>query len=110
MDSESGVEKQVRSHVEAQGGNWFLVIWPVILHVTRSHKRTKDVVTRRVFDSSKAFGSRAPPRPTGELERSPELLAAIGGGVLLLRSREGSGGKREGRGGNRKERKIEWRG
>jgi len=46
----------------------------------------------------------------GSLNAPPEPLAAIGGGVLLLRSREGSGGKREGRVGKRKERKIEWRG
>ena len=44
------------------------------------------------------FGGRAPPEPAGELERSPRLLAAIGGGVPTSK-REGSEGneKREGR-------------
>jgi len=37
----------------------------------------------------------------GSLNAPPEPLAAIGGGVLLLRRREGSGGKREGRGGGK---------
>ena len=58
---------------------------PLILHVTR----TKGAVTRRVYDSPNAFwrpGSartRAPPNP----------LAAIGGGVLLLRGIEERGGE-----------------
>jgi len=51
---------------------------------------------------SRAFGGRAPPghAGVGELQRSPDLLATIGGGVLLLREmqRKGEGeGKREGR-------------
>jgi len=37
------------------------------------------------------------PDPLGEVERSPRPLAAIGGGVLLIRGREGREGKREGR-------------
>jgi len=37
------------------------------------------------------------PDPLGKLERSPDPLAAIGGGCLLLKGREGNG-KREGRG------------
>jgi len=56
----------------------------VILHVTRSHKRIKDVATRRVFESA-----------------PPHLLATIGVEVplrLLLRGREGRGGERKGRG------------
>jgi len=71
-----------------------------MLHV-RSHKSrpTKDVVTRRVFESPNAFGGRA---PLGELKRSPDLLVAIGKGVLLLRGRyRGMGRKgrrRKGRG------------
>jgi len=52
----------------------------VILNVTRSHKRTKDV-TRRVFENPSAFGG---PGFAGELERSPDPLAAIRAGVLLL--------------------------
>jgi len=39
--------------------------------------------------------------PLGELQRSPDPLAAIGGGILLLSGRkgkgEGSGGRGEGR-------------
>jgi len=35
---------QGRRYVEARGGNCLLVMWPVILLVTWSHKRTKDVV------------------------------------------------------------------
>jgi len=41
---------------------------PVILHITRSHKRNKDV-TRRVFESPKApnaFGGRLRPDSLGE--------------------------------------------
>ena len=37
-----------------------------------------------------------PPDPLGKLERSPDPLAAIGRGCLLLKGREGNG-KREGR-------------
>jgi len=36
------------------------------------------------------------PDPLGKLEGSPDPLAAIGGGCLLLKEREGNG-KREGR-------------
>jgi len=39
-----------------------------------------------------------PPDPLGELERSPDPLAAIGGGVLLLSGRERRKGEREGSG------------
>ena len=53
------------SCVEALRGNCLLVMWPVILHVTHSHKRTKDVVTRHVFKSPNAFGGRAPPQSAG---------------------------------------------
>jgi len=67
----------------------------VILHVTRSHKITKYVVTRRVFESPKCDNCvwrPGSPDLLGELERSPNPLAAIGGGVLLLRAvREGEG-------------------
>jgi len=52
----------------------------------------------------KAFGGRAPPRPAGELKRSPDLLAAIVGSTSKGRGGEGRGG--EGRGG----RKGMWRG
>jgi len=45
------------------------------------------------------------PDSLGELQRSPGPLAAIGGGVLLLRGREGRGRKGIGKGGD-----IEWRG
>jgi len=38
------------------------------------------------------------PEPLGELERSPDPLAAIGGGVLLLSGRERRKGEREGSG------------
>jgi len=77
----------------------------VILHVTRSHKITKYVVTRRVFESpkcDKCVWRPGSPDPLGELERSPNPLAAIRGGVLLLREvREGEG-KGEGKGEERK--------
>jgi len=43
------------------------------------------------------------PDPLGSLSAPPEPLAAIGGGVLLLRGREGRGWKGEGRG-------WEWKG
>ena len=80
---------QGRSDVEARGGNsCLLVIWPVILHVTRSHKRTKDVVIRCVFESPHAYGG-----PLGELQRSP---SRNGGGVLLLRGGEGRKGGEKG--------------
>jgi len=46
------------------------------IHETRSHKRTEDVVTRRIFDSPNALS--APPGP----------LAAITGGILILRERK----------------------
>ena len=61
-DSEGNVSGPY-SCVKAWESNCLLVIWPVILHVTRPHKRTKDVITRRVFESPNAFGDRAPPRP-----------------------------------------------
>jgi len=32
------------------------------------------------------------PDPLGELQRSPDPLAAIGGGVIFLREREAKGG------------------
>jgi len=59
-----------------------------ILHVTRSHKRTKDVVTRRIFDSPNALS--APPGP----------LAAITRGILI---------QGEGRGRKKERRKTKWR-
>jgi len=65
-----------------------------MLHVTRSHKRTKDVVTRRVFESPKApnaFGGR-----WGSLIAPPDPLAAIGGGILLLRGRKRGRGENGG--------------
>ena len=52
----SATSCQGRSYAEARGGNCLLVIWTVILPVTRSHKRTKDVITRLVFGSLNAFG------------------------------------------------------
>jgi len=80
-------------HEEMNAYSLLLVIRPAILHVTRSHKRTKDV-TRRVCESPNAFGGRA---PLGERERcSPDPLAAIGEGVLLLKGRKGR--RREERG------------
>jgi len=83
----------------------------VTLHVTRSHTTTKDVASRRVFDSPHAFGGFAPLR---ELERSPRPptpnpLATIGGGVLLLRGGRAGVGKREGKEG-KWGRKIKGRG
>ena len=38
-----------------------------------------------------AFGGRAPPIPAGGASALPRPLAAIGGGVLVLRGREGIG-------------------
>ena len=62
---------QDRSYVEARGVNYcLLVICPVILHATRSHTTTKDVVIRRIFDGPNAFGGRAQPgmlRPRGHI-------------------------------------------
>jgi len=70
----------------------------VILQVTQSHKRTKDVVTRCVFESPNAFAVAARTRYGlwGSLSAPPDLLAAIGGGVLLLRGREGKKGRERG--------------
>ena len=42
------------------------------------------------------------PDPLGKLKRSPDLLATMGDGVLLLRGREGMGGKSKGKGRERK--------
>jgi len=83
------------------------IVTIVILRVTRSHKRTKDV-TRHVTDIARIVtNALAAPDLLGELERPPpDSLAAIGGGILLLR-----GGKRgEGRGKGRKGRGFEGRG
>jgi len=60
-----------RSYAKARRGNCLLVIYDTI-HATRSHKRTKDIVSRRVFESPNASRGRAPPGPAGELERSPK--------------------------------------
>jgi len=57
----------------------------VILHVTRPHKRTKDVVTGRVFESSKCDKCVWRPDPLRKLERSPDPIATIGRGVLLTK-------------------------
>jgi len=66
----------------------------VILRVTRPHKRTKDVVvTKHVFDGPNGFSGRAP-----DLSVLPDLLAAIGAGVPLLRGRQGRGAEGEGEG------------
>ena len=46
-------EAQGRSYVEELGCNCLLVIWPMILRVTRSHKRTKDVVDYTRFPQPK---------------------------------------------------------
>jgi len=54
-------------------------------------------VTRRVVDSPKcdnAFRGRA---PSGQLQRSPEPLAAIGGAVLLLSGYEERGSSAQSR-------------
>jgi len=59
-----------------------LVLWPVILRVTRSQKRTKDV-TRRVFESPNAFGSRALPGPAGGDWVLPTDPSCNWGGMLL---------------------------
>jgi len=70
----------------------------------RSHKTTRDVVSGRVFESANAFGGRAPPGPAGGASAlPPDPLAAIRGGVLLLRGRkrremEGMGKRRKGKG------------
>ena len=71
----------------------------MILHVTRPHKRTKDVVARRVFERPNAFSGRAPTGPAGELEQSSRLPSRNRGrgGVQLLREK----------GGKRRERKRE---
>ena len=77
---------QGHSYIEARGGNCrLLVIWQVILHVTWSHKRTKDVVTRCAFESPNAFESRA----LGELQCSPRFPNHMWGE---------KGGKKEGKG------------
>jgi len=72
-----------------------------VIHVTRSYQRTKDV-TRCVFESPNAFGSRVPPgSDAAVLSARPDSLAAIRGGVLLLRGKEGR--ERGGRGGEKME-------
>jgi len=81
----------------------------VILHVTRSHKRTKDVVTRRVFESPNAFGGRAPPGPAGGASALPQTHELKSGDTEAYsptskgkgeNGRERKGEKTEGRGGN----------
>ena len=42
-----------RSYIQSQGGNCLLVIWPMTVHLTRSHKRTKDVITRCNFKTQR---------------------------------------------------------
>ena len=69
--------QQGRCYVEARGGNCLLVIWPVILHVTRSHKTTKDVVTRRVFESPQR-GPGAVPLVRGTKPPEAESILVIG--------------------------------
>ena len=92
-----------RSYIEARGGNCLLVIWPVILHVTRSHKITKDVVTIRVFDSPNAFGGRALPRLTREAWVQPRPPSRIWGKGPTFKRREkerGMKGREKRKGGN----------
>jgi len=81
-----------------------------ILHVTRSHKKNENVVPRRVFESPKPpmrLAAGLPPARTrwGSLSAPADPLAAIRGGVLVLRGREGRGEekRREGEGKKRKE-------
>ena len=68
----------------------------MILHVTRPHERTKDVVTRRVFESPNTFGGRAPHGPAGGVSALPRPFSRNRAGVLLLRRKE-EREKREGR-------------
>jgi len=79
-----------------------------ILHVTRSHKRTKGVVTRRVFESPNAFGGRAPPGPAGGASALPQTHELKSGDKEAYsptskgkgeNGRERKGEKTEGRGG-----------
>ena len=52
--------EQGRTYIEAR----ILFTWPLILHVTRSDKGTKDII-RHVSESPNVFGGRALPGPTG---------------------------------------------
>jgi len=82
-------------------GNCLLIILPVILHGTRSHKRTKDVVTRCVFENPKTPNARtrlgslsAPQAPSCDRERGYTSKGKGGKG----RDRERGGiGKGEGK-------------
>jgi len=66
----------------------------VIRHIIRSHKTTKDVTTR-IFDRPNAFGGQAPPRPDGQLKRSPGPLATIGKRGPTSKGKEEKKGGRE---------------
>jgi len=57
----------------------------------RSHKRTKDVVIDAFSRVQMRLAAGFCTDLLGELEHSPDLLAAIGGGILLLREREKEG-------------------
>ena len=57
-----------------------------------------DAFSRAQSVTINAFGGRAPSGPAGGTSALPDLLAAIGVGVLLLRGRDGKG---EGRGGGK---------
>jgi len=74
----------------------------VILHVTRPHERTKDVVTRRVFESPNTFGGRAPHGPAGGVSALPQALQPQSGRGPTSKEKGGKGEmggeKREGRG------------
>ena len=83
-------------------GNCLLIILPVILHGTRSYKRTKDVVTRCVFENPKtpnALGSlSAPQAPSCDRERGSTSKGKAGIWTGEGKWRKKKGGKGKGKG------------
>jgi len=70
----------------------------VILHVTRPHKKIKDVVTRRVFKSPDAFAAGLRPDPLRELQRSSRSPGRNRGRGPTSEWRGKGRGEREGKG------------
>ena len=77
------VYMQGRDYVETRGGSCLLVLCVIVLHVV-----SVDALSRAQMRLAAGEGS---------LSASPDPIAAIGGGVLLLMGREGRGKEREGK-------------